>query len=57
MNDLIIAVVLAAVIFLSARYVYREKKKGRKCIGCPAGGSCCGGEGGCCTCPGRKEQK
>lgn len=33
-------VVLAGVIFLAARYVVREKKRGVKCIGCPYADSC-----------------
>ncbi|MBQ7778052.1 MAG: FeoB-associated Cys-rich membrane protein [Oscillibacter sp.] len=47
MVDLIIIAVLAVVIAASAGYVYKAKKRGVKCIGCPAGG--CGGchEGGC----------
>lgn len=47
MDDLIIVAVLAAIVAVAARYVYKAKKSGRKCIGCPDGGSCgcgCGGE-------------
>ena len=33
-------VVLAAVLFLAGRYIYREKKRGVKCVGCPYAGSC-----------------
>ncbi|MBQ6402656.1 MAG: FeoB-associated Cys-rich membrane protein [Oscillospiraceae bacterium] len=36
----IAVIVLAAVIFLAGRYIYREKKRGTKCIGCPYAGSC-----------------
>lgn len=32
------AVVLA--VFLAGRYIYKEKKKGSKCIGCPYCESC-----------------
>ena len=42
------AVIIAIVCFilgLAGGYVYREKKKGRKCIGCPHAGSCGGGCG------------
>lgn len=45
----ILIVLISAVIF----YLVREKKKGRKCIGCPYAKQCgnhcsggCGGEGG-----------
>ena len=45
MTDIVIILILAAVLGLAAAYVIREKKKGRKCIGCPGG--CPGGCGGC----------
>ena len=40
--DVIIVAVLALILGLAARYVYKAKKSGRKCIGCPSGGSCSG---------------
>ncbi len=33
-----LAVVL--MLFFAARYIYKEKKKGTACIGCPYAGSC-----------------
>ena len=36
--DIIVIAVIVAVLGLAGWYVYREKKKGKKCIGCPAGG-------------------
>ena len=49
MTDIIVVAVLAVIVGFAARYVYRAKKSGAKCIGCPAGGSCCTcGKG---TCP------
>ena len=46
-NIAILAVVLGAV-GLAARYVYKAKKAGNHCIGCPgcSGGGCCGGSCG-----------
>ena len=38
MTNLVIIVVLAAVLGLAGYYVYRSKKKGVRCIGCPEGG-------------------
>lgn len=38
--SLIILAALAVAVFLALRYVYREKKKGNACIGCPYAGSC-----------------
>lgn len=44
--DIIVIAVLAAVIGAAAWYVYKSKKSGKKCIGCPDGCSCQGN--GCC---------
>lgn len=38
-NVIVIAVILA-IVGLATRYIYKAKKRGQKCIGCPAGGSC-----------------
>lgn len=52
MENLIIIAVVAAIIGFAARYIYKEKKRGVKCIGCPSGCSCssggCSGNCGCC---------
>ncbi|MBO5339401.1 MAG: FeoB-associated Cys-rich membrane protein [Oscillospiraceae bacterium] len=42
MTDLIVIAVLAVIVGLAARYVYRAKKSGAKCIGCPVEGGCSG---------------
>lgn len=44
MADLIIIAILAVIVAAAARYVYKAKKSGAKCIGCAVG------EGGCCSC-------
>lgn len=31
---------VAAMVFCAVRYIYKEKKKGSACIGCPYAGSC-----------------
>ena len=46
MENLIILAVVAVIITLSGRYLYRAKKRGIKCIGCPSGCSCNGKCGG-----------
>lgn len=46
--DYIVIAVIAAVIGLAAFYVYKAKKSGKKCIGCPDGG--CSSECGSCSC-------
>lgn len=45
MMDLIVLIVLAVIIGAAAGYVYKAKKRGVKCIGCPYGAFC----GGCCS--------
>ena len=47
MENLIILAVVAVIITLSGRYLYRVKKRGVKCIGCPDGCSRNGSCGGC----------
>ena len=50
MVDLIAIVVIAAIVGIAAGYIYKEKKRGAKCIGCPDSGSCGGNCGGCGNC-------
>ena len=38
MVDAIIVAVILVIIGLAAWYVYKSKKSGKKCIGCPEGG-------------------
>ncbi|MBQ7954143.1 MAG: FeoB-associated Cys-rich membrane protein [Lachnospiraceae bacterium] len=42
MTDIIIIAVVVAIIGGAAAYIIREKKRGVKCIGCPAAGKCAG---------------
>ena len=49
MENLIILAVVAVIITLSGRYLYRAKKRGVKCVGCP-GGCSRNGTCGCCQC-------
>ena len=58
---LIIAVVLI-ILGSAGWYIYKAKKSGKKCIGCPDSGTCSGNCSGCsgncasCTgCAGRQE--
>jgi len=41
-TDIIIIAVIVAILGLAAFYIYKAKKSGKKCIGCPDGGSCSG---------------
>ena len=45
--DIVIIAVIVATLGLAARYVYKAKKNGAKCIGCPNGGCGCNGCSGC----------
>ena len=57
MEDIIIIAVLAVIIVLAARYIYKAKKSGKKCIGCPDGCSCSAKNTGCaCSCCEHKEK-
>ena len=49
MKDVLIVLAVLVVMALALGYVIREKKKGKKCIGCPTGGNCssCAGKDGC----------
>ena len=38
MTDFIVLAILAVIITAAALYIYKAKKRGVKCIGCPAGG-------------------
>ena len=47
MANLIIGIILLLIIVAAITYIVKEKKRGVKCIGCPAAGQCsrknCGG--------------
>lgn len=56
MGDLIIIGILLCIIGSIVAYLYKAKKRGQTCIGCPYGGQCGGRrEGGCCT--GQKKEE
>lgn len=39
MINIIVGVILVAVVGAASLYIWKEKKKGKKCIGCPYSGS------------------
>lgn len=47
MDNLIVIFIVALIVFLAAFYIYRAKKSGKKCIGCPDADKCAKGE---CSC-------
>lgn len=56
MIDYIVIAIIAAVVIAAASYVYKAKRSGKKCIGCPHSCSC-GSSGGCGHCDGCGHQK
>ena len=56
MMDYIVAGILLVLIGAAARYVYKAKKSGKACIGCP-GGCSCSAKQGCPSCRSREEPK
>ncbi len=50
MTDVMINVLLLFVIGTAVIYIIIEKKKGRKCIGCPYAGECSKKTPGDCNC-------
>jgi len=56
MTNIILTVVIVAILGLAGFYVYKAKKSGKKCIGCPDGSACSGNCSGC-NCCGDTENK
>ncbi|MBQ6878055.1 MAG: FeoB-associated Cys-rich membrane protein [Oscillospiraceae bacterium] len=57
MENIIIIVIIAVIVGLAGWYVYKAKKNGKKCIGCPEGCSCSAKNTGCaCSCCEHKEK-
>ena len=50
MENILIIALVAAIVGLAVLYIYKQKKKGTKCIGCPDGSTCSGQCGGCRSC-------
>lgn len=40
MADLIVVGILIVIVSIAIVYIVKEKKKGKKCIGCPNAGQC-----------------
>lgn len=53
MDSIITAIILVVIIGLAAFYVYKSKKSGKKCIGCPDSGKCGGNS---CSCMENKSE-
>ncbi len=50
METAIVVILLVCILGAAAFYVYKAKKSGKKCIGCPDSCSCSSKAGGCSCC-------
>ena len=51
-ENIILIGVITLILGGAGWYIYKAKKSGKKCIGCPDSGSCsghCAGCNGCCS--------
>lgn len=53
MENIIIIAVVIIIVGLASLYIYKAKKSGQKCIGCPYSKSCGSGK---CNCGNNKNQ-
>ena len=40
MEDIVVIIVVAVIVVLAGLYIYKAKKSGKKCVGCPYADSC-----------------
>ena len=50
MESIIAAVIVIAIVALAVRYIYKAKKSGAKCIGCPDSKTCSAQSCSSCGC-------
>ena len=53
MADYVIGIIVGFAVIAAARYIYKAKKSGVRCIGCPSAGTCSAkaeGQGSCGGC-------
>ncbi len=51
MENVILIAVIVIIVGLAGLYIYKAKKSGRKCIGCPDSKTCSGNCSSCSSCP------
>lgn len=56
MENIILILVIGLILGLAAGYVWKAKKRGVKCIGCPDSGACSGNCSGCSGCCGKQAE-
>lgn len=47
--NVVAALIVTALVGTAGRYIYKEKKKGTRCIGCPMAGDCAKAKAGACA--------
>ena len=57
MIDLILIVILLGIAAAVVFYLYREKKRGVTCVGCPHAKACAKRKSGGCSCGGSEKKK
>ncbi len=50
METVIAVVVIVVIVALAVRYIYKAKKSGVKCVGCPDSKTCSANSCGSCSC-------
>jgi len=50
MADIIVGLIVLMIVGAAIVYIRKEKKKGVRCIGCPAAGKCAARAQGNCSC-------
>ena len=53
--DFIVAVIVLVVVGASLLYIRKEKKRGVRCVGCPAAGTCSRHSNGTSACSGHAD--
>ncbi len=53
MENIIVLVVVGLILGCAIGYIYKAKKSGAKCIGCPDSKTCSGSCGSCSGCKGK----
>lgn len=55
MENVIVIAVICILVGFASFYIYKSKKSGKRCIGCPDGGSC--SKSSCCCNDSHKSAK
>lgn len=50
MADIIVVMIILFIVGAAVVYIVKEKKRGTKCIGCPAANTCPSANAGKCSC-------